>query len=40
MDLNEAIVYAGSAIGAGIAMISGFGPGIGEGCRNQLVSPN
>ncbi len=31
MDLNEAIVYAGSAIGAGIAMISGFGPGIGEG---------
>ena len=31
MDLNEAIVYAGSAIGAGIATISGFGPGIGEG---------
>lgn len=31
MDLNEAIVLAGSAIGAGLAMIAGIGPGIGEG---------
>lgn len=31
MDLNEAIVLAGSAIGAGLAMIAGVGPGIGEG---------
>lgn len=27
----RAIVMAASAIGAGIAMISGFGPGIGQG---------
>ncbi len=29
--LSRAIVLAGSAIGAGIAMIAGLGPGIGEG---------
>ena len=29
--LSKAIVLAGSAIGAGIAMIAGLGPGIGEG---------
>lgn len=27
----EAIVYMGSAIGAGIALIAGIGPGIGQG---------
>lgn len=31
LDLAKAIVLMGCAIGAGIAMISGFGPGIGEG---------
>lgn len=29
--LSKAIVLSGSAIGAGIAMIAGLGPGIGEG---------
>ena len=29
--LEKAIVLGCSAIGAGIAMIAGFGPGIGEG---------
>ncbi len=29
--MEKAIVLAASAIGAGLAMISGFGPGIGEG---------
>ena len=28
---NEALIYACSAIGAGIAMIAGVGPGIGQG---------
>ena len=28
---NEALIYAFSAIGAGIAMIAGVGPGIGQG---------
>ena len=31
MDMSEAIVLCGSAIGAGLAMIAGIGPGIGEG---------
>lgn len=31
MELAKAIILMGCAIGAGIAMISGFGPGIGEG---------
>ncbi len=33
MDTNlvRAIVMAGSAIGAGLAMIAGIGPGIGQG---------
>lgn len=31
MELAKALVLMGCAIGAGIAMISGFGPGIGEG---------
>ena len=29
--MERAIVLAGSAIGAGLAMIAGIGPGIGEG---------
>ncbi len=29
--LAKAIVMAGSAIGAGLAMIAGIGPGIGQG---------
>lgn len=29
--MERAIVLAGSAIGAGLAMIAGVGPGIGEG---------
>ncbi len=29
--LAKAIVLAGSAIGAGLAMIAGIGPGIGQG---------
>ncbi len=29
--MENAIVLAGSAIGAGLAMIAGIGPGIGEG---------
>ncbi len=28
---NEGLVLAGSAIGAGLAMIAGIGPGIGQG---------
>ena len=28
---NEGLILAGSAIGAGIAMIAGVGPGIGQG---------
>ena len=31
MPLAKALILMGCAIGAGIAMISGFGPGIGEG---------
>ena len=31
MDMSEAIVLCGSAVGAGLAMIAGIGPGIGEG---------
>ena len=31
MELGKALILMGCAIGAGIAMISGFGPGIGEG---------
>lgn len=31
MISNEAIVLAASALGAGMAMIAGIGPGIGEG---------
>lgn len=33
MDTNlvRAIVMAGSAIGAGLAMIAGIGPGVGQG---------
>ena len=29
--MEKAIVLAASAIGAGIAMIAGFGPGVGDG---------
>lgn len=31
MQMENAIVLAGQAIGAGLAMIAGIGPGIGEG---------
>ena len=31
MEMTEAIVRAASAVGAGLAMIAGIGPGIGEG---------
>ena len=31
MEMTEAIVRAASAVGAGLAMIAGFGPGIGQG---------
>ncbi len=31
MDIGNAIALAGSAIGAGLALIAGVGPGIGEG---------
>lgn len=31
MEMTEAIVKAASAIGAGLAMIAGIGPGIGQG---------
>ncbi len=31
MELERAIVLGASAIGAGLAMIAGIGPGIGEG---------
>ena len=31
MELAKALILMGCAIGAGIAMISGFGRGIGEG---------
>lgn len=31
MEMSEAIVLAGRAIGAGLAAIAGIGPGIGEG---------
>lgn len=29
--MEQAIIYAACAIGAGLAMIAGIGPGIGEG---------
>lgn len=36
--MNQAIVLAASAIGAGLAMIAGLGPGIGEGyCGGKAV---
>ena len=31
MELAIALIFAGCALGAGIAMIAGIGPGIGEG---------
>lgn len=31
MDMNTAIIAAGSAIGAGLAVITGIGSGIGQG---------
>ena len=40
--MEKAIVLAASAIGAGLAMIAGIGPGIGEGfavgkaCRSRI----
>lgn len=36
--MEQAIVLAGEAIGAGLAMIAGLGPGIGEGiCGSKAV---
>ncbi len=31
MEMAKAIIMAGCAIGAGLALIAGIGPGIGEG---------
>ena len=31
MEMTEAIIRAASAVGAGLAMIAGIGPGIGQG---------
>jgi F-type H+-transporting ATPase subunit c len=31
MDMTEAIIKAAQAVGAGLAMIAGIGPGIGQG---------
>ena len=31
MDMNTALIAAGSAIGAGLAVITGIGAGIGQG---------
>ena len=37
-NLSQAIVLGASAIGAGLAMIAGLGPGIGEGfCGGKAV---
>ena len=37
--MEKAIVLGASAIGAGLAMIAGLGPGIGEGiCGGQAVA--
>lgn len=37
-QLDKAIVLGASAIGAGLAMIAGLGPGIGEGiCGSKAV---
>lgn len=33
--LAKAIVLAGQGIGAGLALIAGIGPGIGEGYRDH-----
>ena len=35
MITNEGLVLACSAIGAGLAMIAGIGPGIGQGIRSR-----
>ena len=36
--MEQAIVLAASAIGSGLAMIAGLGPGIGEGyCGGKAV---
>ena len=31
--LEKAIILAGCAVGAGLALIAGIGPGIGEACE-------
>lgn len=31
MNMGEALILAASAVGAGLAMIAGIGPGIGQG---------
>ena len=36
-NLSQAIVLGASAIGAGLAMIAGLGPGIGEGFCGKAV---
>ena len=33
---NEALILACSAIGAGLAMIAGIGPGIGQGVAAEI----
>ena len=44
--MEKAIILAGCAVGAGLALIAGIGPGIGEGyavgkaCGQSAVSPS
>ena len=41
MELAIGIILAGCAIGAGLALIAGIGPGIGEGnaeCKSAVTS--
>ena len=37
MEMTEAIIRAASAVGAGLAMIAGIGPGIGQGYAAEAV---
>ena len=38
-ELAKAIILMGCAIGSGIAMISGFGPGIGDKFSEYILLP-
>lgn len=35
MDFNENFILGCSAIGAGLAVIAGIGPGVGQGYRSR-----